>query len=176
MRPIILRSTTVVMPKSNPKTAMMAATDTTAETNGCQLAGKNPTSQCASDTKSWSQNSVMDQRPPGRRRRGRRRWSAVNAFPLNCGDRCGLGRWWSSRLRCRGLGFGFRVRLGLRLRFGFFGGETLIHLSGFSGVNLVVGLVRFGQLMLVEKQTAESVCIAQLEFGVHLDGLERTDF
>src|SRR5437899_8146093 len=38
---------------------MIEETDTTAETNGCQLIGKVPTSQCASKTNIWSQKSVM---------------------------------------------------------------------------------------------------------------------
>src|SRR5437667_2553014 len=59
IRPIILRSITVVIPKSSPKTAMIEETDTTAETNGCQPAGKDPTTQWASETKIWSKELVM---------------------------------------------------------------------------------------------------------------------
>src|SRR5205814_7807985 len=36
-------------------------------------------------------------------------------------------------------------------------------------------LVGPGELMFVEQQPAEAVAVAQLEFRVHLDGLERAD-
>src|SRR5437016_10882117 len=93
--------------------------------------------------------------PASRRLHGRRRWSAMNAFALDRGDRRGLGRWRSRRFRCRRFGFRLGVGLGLRFRFGLFGGKTRIHFSGFSRMDFVVGLVRFGQLMLVEEQPAE---------------------
>src|SRR5439155_11507408 len=118
---------------------------------------------------------VPPYQPASRRLHGRRRWSAMNAFALDRGDRRGLGRWRSRRFRCRYLGFGLGVGLGLRFRFGLFGRKMPIDFSSFSGMDFVVGLVRFGQLMLVEDQTAESVCMAQLELGVHFDGVERTD-
>src|SRR5688572_28367469 len=97
----------------------------------------------------------------------------MNAFALSSGDRCWLGRWRSSCFRR--LGFGFSVGPGLCFRFGLFGGKTRIHLSGFGGMDSVVLFVRFGQLLLVEEQSAESVCIAQLELVVHFDGFKRAD-
>src|SRR2546422_6024763 len=42
-------------------------------------------------------------------------------------------------------------------------------------MNPAVIVVRPGELMLVEQQSTKAIRVAQFEFVVHLDGLERTD-
>ena len=72
-------------------------------------------------------------------------------------------------------GFGFCGGLGLRGDLGAFGGQRGVDGGGFGGVDLVVVLVGFGELLLVQQQAAEAVGGAQLVVGVHLDGVEGAD-
>ena len=60
---------------------------------------------------------------------------------------------------CIGRGFG------LGFDFGFFLGQARVHLGGFSRVNGVIILVRFCQLLAVEKQAAKAIVGGQLKFA-----------
>ena len=78
------------------------------------------------------------------------------------------GRW-------SGGGFGFGGRLGFCGDFGALSGQRRVDGGGFRGMNLVVVLVRFGEVVLVPQQAAEAVGRAQLVVDIHLDGVERAD-
>src|ERR1051326_829629 len=60
-------------------------------------------------------------------------------------------------------------------RSALLGAQARIDFSGFSRMDAVVIRVRFGELTLVEQQTAESVRLSDLECRVHFDGFERAD-
>jgi hypothetical protein len=60
---------------------------------------------------------------------------------------------------CGSLGGGFGLGVGL----GFFLSQPRIHLRRLGGMNLVIVLVRLGQLLAVEQQPAEAVVGAQLK-------------
>ncbi len=74
------------------------------------------------------------------------------------------------RLRRRFCRCGFGLRL-----FGFFR-APLVGFRGFQRVNLLVILVRSGQLLLRVEQLAEPVVRTQLKHLVHPDGVEGADF
>ena len=111
------------------KTQMMATTPSSTPASGCQPAGRNPTSQCLRRTKIWS--SLFDHRL---------------SSPLLSGFGCGLPQ----ACRCSSLGRGgFGRGLGLGFGLGLFLGQPRIHFGRFGGMNLVVVLVRLGQLLAV---------------------------
>jgi len=84
---------------------------------------------------------------------------------------CGFG------LGCFGVGegFGFCRGLGSGCGCGAFGGEGSIDGGGFGGVNVIVVLVRFGELLLIQEEGSEAVGGGEFEVGVHLDGVEGAD-
>src|SRR6266568_7844976 len=97
MRPMPLRSRTVVRAKSVAKAAMIAATEISAETIGCHWAGASPTSNCLIVTKIWSTVSDI----AGRQRK--RKNTALSSLDWDFGQREMNRRASESALRERSL-------------------------------------------------------------------------
>ena len=103
-------------------------------------AGRKPTSQCLSRTKIWS--SLLDHR------------LRLSFSRLGAAGSAGLRELAMQALR-RGSGSGclggrsFGCSFGLGFRLGLFLGQARIHFRRFGGMNLVVVLVRLGQLLAV---------------------------
>src|SRR6266487_295125 len=83
-------------------------------------------------------------------------------------SRSWAGRFWWLRFWSGG-GFG------LRFGFGFFFGALGVDFGSDSRMELLKIFVWFGQSVLIEQKAAKTICVAQLEFLVHFDGVEWTD-
>src|SRR6266568_8608408 len=104
MRPIPLRSRTVVRAKSVAKAAMIARTEIIAENIGCHWAGASPTSNCLNVTKIWSMVSDI----AGRQRK--RKSAALSSLDWDSGQRQMNRRARESALRERSLSGGSNSR------------------------------------------------------------------